>query len=139
MTVIELALFFLAGFEKFKIIRAQTSIYLSVNFIIFLKMKIPILFTAVALGVTAYGEPLHGPNVNPSNLSVLTEWENFVGEPAGIIGDNLSANGWDVFLESGRFVENGPLPAMANALQRWVHAFDGDPSTGQNEGFPEVN
>lgn len=81
---------------------------------------------AALFGATVGGEPLHGPNVNPSNLAVLVEWEAFTGRQADIIGDNFSADSWAVFREAPTFREEGPKGALAEQLRRWHSAFDGD-------------
>jgi hypothetical protein len=79
------------------------------------------------------GEPLHGPNVNPANLAVLVEWERQADRQAGIIGDNFSAETWEVFQTSGSF-RNEPQGAMAHQLKRWRNAFDGNNVLESSEG-----
>lgn len=80
------------------------------------------------------GETLHGPNVNPSNMAVLVEWEKFTGQKADIIGDNLSADRWQVYKEALTFSEEGRKGAMAEQLRRWESAFDGDGVIEYGEG-----
>ena len=91
------------------------------------------MFWILCAGLVS-GETLHGPNVNPSNMAVLVEWENYTGQRAGVIGDNLSANSWEVFQEAPTFREEGPKNAMAEQLRRWVSAFDGDGIIEYGEG-----
>lgn len=85
-------------------------------------------------GDVAEGETLHGPNVNPSNLAVLVEWEKFTGRQAGVIGDNFSADSWEVFRGSLTFREEGRKGAMAEQLSRWSSAFDGSGVLENGEG-----
>ena len=80
------------------------------------------------------GETLQGPNVNPANLPVLVEWEKFTGQQAGVIGDNLSANRWDVYREALTFRDEGRKGAMAQQLWRWFSAFDSDGIIDCGEG-----
>ncbi len=87
------------------------------------------LFCAVAGAQT-----LHGPNVNPSNLAVLVEWEKFTGRQADIIGDNLSADSWAVFREAPSYREEGQKSAIAEQLRRWQSAFDGNGILEEGEG-----
>ena len=86
------------------------------------------LFCFLFLGLfgIASAEVLQGPNVNPSNLAVLVEWEKFTDRQADIVGDNLSAETWEVFLSAPKFREEGDHGAMALQLGRWANAFDGD-------------
>ena len=80
----------------------------------------------ILFGCLAKAETLHGPNVNPSNLAVLMEWEKFTGRKADIIGDNFSADSWAVFREAPSFREKGEKGALAEQLRCWHNAFDGD-------------
>ena len=88
----------------------------------------------VLLGQVAFSEALHGPNVNPSNLAVLVEWEKFTGQQAGIIGDNFSADSWEVFQEASSYREKNPKGAIAEQLRRWGQAFDGNGVLESSEG-----
>ncbi len=75
---------------------------------------------------SAKAQTLQGPNVNPSNLAVLVEWEKFTGRKADIIGDNFSAHTWDVLRDATSFRQEGTLGAVAEQLRRWQSAFDED-------------
>ena len=79
-------------------------------------------------------EPKAGVNVNPANLAVLLEWEKFTGRQAEVIGDNLSADSWAVYLQAASFQSRNPEGAIAQQLYRWASAFDGSGILESAEG-----
>ncbi|MDQ8188806.1 hypothetical protein [Roseibacillus persicicus] len=91
----------------------------------------------VASLVPAVADPLHGPNVNPSNFAVLVEWEKFTDQQAGVIGDNLSAETWSVYREALSWKDEEPKGAIAQQLKRWGNAFDGNGVLESSEGEEE--
>lgn len=100
-------------------------------------MRFFLFFAFMALfGTSARAQVLHGPNVNPSNLAVLVEWEKFTDRQADIIGDNLSADSWEVFRDAPAFRQEGAKGAMAEQLRRWHNAFDGNGVLEGSEGAP---
>ena len=116
---------------------------------------IGIFILAAVAGQSINAQPLHGPNVNPGNMPILMAWETWMEQEGGvtqgadIIGDNLSINTWedfsDVVIEDSNgdpqlfLGSNGAGGPVAETLNRWLDAFDGDGfyDVDQNSSTPK--
>ena len=97
-------------------------------------LRLSVFALSVLFSPNAFSEALHGPNINPSNLAVLIEWEKFTGQKAGIIGDNFSASSWEEFEEALDYRKEGDKSTLAEQLRRWHNAFDGNGVLESSEG-----